>query len=116
MRNRKGPDPPTPMGPNGQAVIDRLVARLNELTPCGHDLDGFGLWIATRPGKLLCASSYQAAQVLAGDIRCTACGRPADEPDQDPIVILKVNEGLGAHFYLCQPCADYDLRAARTHS
>ena len=27
-------------------------------------------WIAARPGMLLCDYCYQAAQVLAGDIRC----------------------------------------------
>ena len=71
------------------------------------------MWIATRPDRLLCGFCYQAAQVLAGDVRCASCGQQAGNPDQDAIVVLKVNHWLGAHFYLCKSCTDLDLRSAR---
>jgi hypothetical protein len=58
------------------------------------------MWIATRPGRLLCKFCYQAAQVLAANVLCTACGQPAGGPDQDAIVVVKVTNWLGAHFYL----------------
>jgi hypothetical protein len=41
-------------GPNGQAVIDWLLARVGELEFCEHDLDGSAIWISTRPNRLLC--------------------------------------------------------------
>ena len=87
-----------------------LLARVTELEFCEHDLDGFAMWIITRPGRLLCGFCYQTAQVLAGNIRCVACGQQAGNPDQDAIVVLKVNNRLGAHFYMCKSCTDLDLR------
>ncbi len=65
------------------------------------------------PGRLLCKFCYQAAQVLAGNVPCTACGQPAGDPDQDAIVVVKVTNWLGAHFYLCPSCTDLDMRFAR---
>jgi hypothetical protein len=62
---------------------------------------------------LLCGFCYQAARVLTEDIRCTACGAPAGNPDADAIVVLKVAEWPAAHFCLCQSCTKQDLRPAR---
>jgi len=101
------------LGPRGQAVAGGLLARVSELEFCEHDPDGFALWISTRPEELLCGFCYQAAQVLAENIRCAACGAPAGDPDTDAIVVLKVADWLGAHFYLCQSCAAQDLPPAR---
>jgi hypothetical protein len=97
------------MGPRGQAVAGRLLARVTKLEFCEHDLDGFAMWITTRPDRLLCGFCYQAAHVLADNIRCAACGQQAGNPDQDAIVVLKVNNWLGAHFYMCKSCTDLDL-------
>jgi hypothetical protein len=68
------------MGPRGQAVVDGLLARVPGLEFCEHDSDGFAMWIATRPGRLLCGFCYQAAQVLAENVVCAACGQPAGDP------------------------------------
>ncbi len=46
---------------------------------------------------------YQAAQVLAENIQCTACGQAAGNPDTDAIVVLKVADWLGAHFTCASP-------------
>jgi hypothetical protein len=62
-----------------------------------------------RPGQLLCKFCYQAAQVLAQDVSCSACSGQAGDPDQDAIVLAKVTDSLGAHLYLCGSCADQDL-------
>jgi hypothetical protein len=75
-------------------VVDGLLARAGDLEFCEHDRNGFALWIATRPGNLLCGFCYQAAQVLAENIRCTACGRPAGNPDTDAVVVLKIADWL----------------------
>jgi hypothetical protein len=61
------------MGLRAQGVVDALLARVSELQFCEHDQDGFSMWIATRPGMLLCQFCYQAAQVLAR----TSSARPA---------------------------------------
>lgn len=98
------------MGASGSAVIARLLATVNDLETCEHDKDGFALWISTRPGALLCGFCYQAAQVLAGDVRCAACARPAADPGHDAVIIAKVSDHLGAHIYLCHACADADLK------
>jgi hypothetical protein len=98
------------IGPCGQAVIDQLLARVSDLEFCEHPGGDFTFWIAARPGMLLCDFCYQAAQVLAGDIRCTACGQPAGDPGKDAVVMARVADRLGAHFYLCSPCAELDLR------
>jgi hypothetical protein len=67
MSNRQPRQPSRPaMGPQGQAVVDRLLAHVTELEFCEHDAEGFAMWIATRPGRLLCGFCYQAAQLLAG--------------------------------------------------
>lgn len=107
-RDRRQPGEPV-IGACGQAVIDQLLANLPGLESCEHDKDGFALWISVRPGHLLCGFCYQAAQVLAEDIRCVACGRPAGDPDRDSAVVAKLADNLGAHFYLCHGCADSDL-------
>jgi hypothetical protein len=109
MRWRHGVSPP-PTGPRGQAVIDRVLARVGQLESCEHDAGGFYLWISVRPDSLLCGFCYQAAQVLAGDITCAACGRPAGDPDTDATVVAKVADWLGVHIYLCGRCARADLR------
>ncbi len=98
-----------PMGPMGQAVVDGLLARVTELEHCEHDQHGFAYWIATRPDWLLCGFCYEAAQVMTDSVRCAACGQNAWNPDQGPVVMHKVSNWLGAHFYLCKSCADLDL-------
>jgi hypothetical protein len=98
------------MGPRGQAVLDQLLATVTELDYCEHDCAEFAFWIAARPGMLLCEFCYQVAQVLAGDIECAACGRPAGDRGRDAVVVARVTAGLGAHFYLCSWCAELDLR------
>jgi hypothetical protein len=55
-------------------VLDRVLARVSELEFCAHDPEGFAMRISTRPGQLLCKFCYQAAQVLAQDVSCSACG------------------------------------------
>ncbi len=92
-------------------VIDWLLATVTVLEACEHDLDGFALWISTRSGHLLCGFCYQAAQVLADDIRCAACGEPAGDPGRDAVVIAKISDALSVHFYLCHACADTDLES-----
>jgi hypothetical protein len=87
--------------PTGQAVLEWLISRISELEFCEHDPEGFAMWISTRPGQLLCRFCYQAAQVLAQDVRCPAFGQQAGDPDQDAIVLAKVTDWLGAHLYLC---------------
>jgi hypothetical protein len=62
---------------------------------------------------LLCDFCYQAAQVLARDIRCAACPQPAGDPGTDAVVVARVAARLGAHFYLCSLCAELDLRHTR---
>jgi hypothetical protein len=108
LRKRQQPAGPV-IGANGRAVIGRLVATVAGLEPCEHGKAGFALWISTRPGHLLGGFCYQAAQVLAGTIRCAACASPAGDPGRDAVVIARLSGGLGAHFYLCQACADCDL-------
>jgi len=98
------------MGPRGQAVIDQVLATVTELECCEHGCADFAFWIAARPGMLLCDFCYQAAQVLASDIRCAACGRPAGHPGTGAVVVARVVPRLGAHFYLCSSCAELDLR------
>jgi hypothetical protein len=90
-------------------VLDRLAARAGELESCQHDPEGFAKWIPTSPDQRPCCFCHQAAQVLAQDIRCPACGEHAEEPDNDALVVANVTSGLGAHFYLCGSCADPDL-------
>src|ERR1017187_4603301 len=97
-RNRSQQSLPA-MGLNGQAVVDGLLARVSELEFCEHDPDGFVIWSSTRPHWLLCGFCYQAAQVLAENIMCPACGRQAGDRDTDAIVVLKVTDWLAAHFY-----------------
>src|SRR5215467_2868057 len=70
-------------GRQAQGVVDALLARVSELQLCEHEQDGFSIWIATRPGMLLCQFCYQAAQILGEDITCAACGHPAGDPDAD---------------------------------
>jgi hypothetical protein len=60
------------MGPHGQAVINQLLARAADLQFCEHAPLDFAFRIASRPGMLLCDFCYQAAQMLAEDIRCAA--------------------------------------------
>jgi hypothetical protein len=110
MRPRKHRRPAPPqIGARGQAVIDRLLAMVSDLEPCEHDKDGFALWISTRPAHLLCGFCYQAAHVLAQDIRCAACASQAGDPEHDAAVIAKISHELGARFYLCGACADAEL-------
>jgi hypothetical protein len=100
MSNRKRrPKSLSSMGPKGQAVVDGLLARVTELEVCEHDLDGFAMWIGTRPDRLLCRFCYQTAQVLAQDIRCAACGQLAGDPDRDAIMVLKIADWLGLADY-----------------
>jgi hypothetical protein len=101
------------IGPRGRAVIDQLLATVTELEYCEHADADFAFWIAARPSMLLCDFCYQAAQVLASDIRCAACGQPAGDPSMDAVVVARVAPWLGAHFYLCSPCAELDLRHTR---
>jgi hypothetical protein len=101
------------LGPRGQAVIDQLLATVTELETCEHGRGDFVFWIAARPGMLLCDFCYQAAQVLATDIRCAACGQPAGDPGTDAVVVARVALSLGAHFSLCSRCAELDLRHTR---
>src|SRR5207245_8751983 len=65
------------------------------------DLDSAGL--------LSCGFSYQAAQVLVEDVHCAICASPAGDPDLDAVIITKISDGLGSHFYLRGACADSDL-------
>jgi hypothetical protein len=104
-----GRQPLPAMGPRGQAVVDQLLAQVTELEYCEHARRDFAFWIAGRPGMLLCDFYYQAAQVLAGDIRCAACGQPAGDPSKDAAVVARVAAWFGAHFYLCSSCAELDL-------
>ena len=46
---------------------------------------------------------------MTDSVRCAACGQQAWNPDQDPVVVHKVSNRLGARFYLCKSCADLDL-------
>jgi hypothetical protein len=71
------------------------VSTLAGISPCGSPLV---------PGMLLCGFCYQAAQVLAGGIRCAACGRPAGDPGKDAVVVARVAPWPGAHFDLCSSC------------
>ena len=100
------------MGAKSQAMVEGLLARVPGLELCEHDPDGFAMWIATRPGSLLCKFCYQAAQVLAENVVSGACGQPAGDPDMDAMVMVKVTDWLGAHFYLCRSCAELDMRLA----
>ena len=50
--------------------------------------------------------------MLADNIRCTACGQQAGDPDKDAVVLAKLTESLGAHFYLCTSCEEVDSRLA----
>lgn len=100
------------VGPRGQAVIGQFLATVSELECCEHAGADFAFWIAARPGMLLCGFCYQAAQVLASDIRCAACGQQAGDPGMDAVVVARVAPRLGAHFYLCSVCAELDLRDA----
>jgi hypothetical protein len=78
------------MGPRGQAVIDQLLATVTELETCEHGCGDCAFWIAARPGLVLCGFCYQAAQVLATDLRCAACGQPAGDPGTDAVVVARV--------------------------
>ena len=97
------------------------------------------MWISTRPDRLLCGFCYQAAQVLA-ELPELEPDRLLLEPEPrgtgpalawaalaalqlhpravmvslhaDAIVVLKITDWLGAHFYLCKSCTDRDLRFA----
>jgi hypothetical protein len=97
---RMRPSPP-PTGPRAQAVIAGLLTRADELGRCGHDPDGFFLWISVRPDTLLCGFCYQAAQVLTGEVAYASCGRRAGNPDTDGTVVARVADWLGVHIYRC---------------
>jgi hypothetical protein len=112
-RQRRQPAALPEIGPPGQTVIDRLLARVSELEFCAHGPADFAFWTATRPKKLACDFCFEAAQVLAEDIRCTACGQPAGDPTQDAVVVARVAPWVGAHFYLCALCAELDPRDTR---
>lgn len=101
------------IGPRGQAVIDQLLATVTELEFCEHGRGDFAFWIAARPGMLLCDFCYQAAQVLATDVRCAACGQPAGDPGTDALVVARVGPWIGVHFSRCSRCAELDLRHTR---
>ena len=83
---------------------------MTELEFCEHAPEDFAFWIAIGPGLLLCGFCSQAAQILAGDIRCAACRQPAGDPDTDAVVVARIASWLDAHFYLCSACAALDLR------
>jgi hypothetical protein len=101
--------PPPATGPYSQAALDWLLAHGSEAEFCGRDNGGFAMWISPRADRLLRRFCYQAAQVLAKDLRCCACGNQDGDPDNDAIVLAKVTDSLGAHFYPCASCADQDL-------
>ena len=94
-------------------MIDRLLLNLSELKPCGHDTEGFALWISLRSKELLCGLCYQVTQKLAEAICCTACGEEAADPQRNTVVLVKVADWLGAHFWLCARCGKHDRGAAR---
>jgi len=70
------------------------------------------MWISTRRDRLLCGFCYQAARVLAQNISCAARRQLAGDPDQDAIVVVKVADWPGTHFWLCTSCAELDPRSA----
>ena len=96
-----------------QTAWPPTLATVTELESCEHGRGDFAFWIVTRPGELLCDFCYQAAQVLATDIRCAACGQPAGDTGTGAVAVARVAPLLGAHFYLCSWCAELDLRHTR---
>jgi hypothetical protein len=94
-------------------VVDKLLAEVTELEFCEHELDGFAMWIVTRPDRLLCKFCYQALRCWQRTSWARPCGQPAGDPVQDAIVVVKVMNWLGAHFYLCTGLADPREAAAR---
>jgi hypothetical protein len=83
-RPKRDRRPEPAMGPQAQGVVDALLSRVSELQFCEHEQGGSSMWIATRPGMLMCRFCYQVTQVLAEDIICAASGHPAGDPDSWP--------------------------------
>jgi hypothetical protein len=100
------------IGPRGQAVIDQLLAAVTELEFCEHGREDFALWIAARPGMVLCDFCYQTAQVLP---QTSGARRAGSQPG----IRARTrwwwpgSPWLDAHFSLCSWCAELDLRHAR---
>lgn len=107
------PGPLPPAGPNTERIAGRVLPRPDRLQGCEHQPGEFATWISTQPGRLLCTSSYRAAQQTPG-IRCAACHGPAGDPDHDAIIVAKISESTGAHVYLCHTCPAIDISA--THA
>jgi hypothetical protein len=90
-------------GGSATAVVGWLMTTVTELESCEHGKEDFALWISAWPGMLLCMLCYQAAQVLAEEIRWAACASLAGDPGRDAVVIAKVSDELGAHLPLATP-------------
>jgi hypothetical protein len=77
-----------------------------ELDACEHDKDGFALWTSL-PGRLPCGFCDQAAQVLTEESAAPAAAILPTVP-ATAVLIAEVSDDPGAHFYLCEACADDD--------
>jgi len=107
-RPKRDRRPVPAIGLRAQGVVDALLSRVSELQFCEHEQVGFSMWIATRPGMLLCLFCFQVTQVLGEDIICAACGHPAGDPDTGAIVVVKLADRLGTRFCLCKSCTRLD--------
>ena len=108
-----GGEPERTLGPRALAVIESVLARFSVLVKCEHLAEGQdAFWVALRPDSLLCGFCWEAAQVLAGDAACSACGCPAGDPRRDCVVVAKPVTGLGVHFWLCEACSNADIAEA----
>lgn len=105
--------PEMTLGPRALAVIESVLARFSVLAECEHLAEGEdAFWVAPQPDSLLCGFCWEAAQVLAGDAACSACGRPAGDLGRDCVVVAKPVTGLAVHFWLCEACGNADITEA----
>jgi hypothetical protein len=108
-----GGEPERTLGLRALAVIESVLARFSVLVECEHLAEGEdAFWVALQPDSLLCGFCWEAAQVLAGDAACSACGRPATDPHRDCVVVAKPVTGLAVHFWLCEACSNADIAEA----
>jgi predicted amidophosphoribosyltransferase len=83
------------------------------LAECEHLAEGQdSFWVALQPDGLLCGFCWEAAQVLAGDVACSSCSRPAGDAGRDCVIVAKPVTGVVVHFWLCQACGDADVAEA----
>lgn len=97
----------------------KCLVRLIDQTPpeagccCTSAENGSQLGSPLKSWESVCGFCYQAAQVLATNIGCAACGQLAGDPGTDAVVMARVVPWLGGPLLSVSWCAELDLRHTR---